>query len=1432
MFTPIKGYGVFSDTILNTPQPQASSTVRRKSSLESKFSDKQCKNEQNVPYERELAQNEQDSSLGLLCDMSNLTNMSVTGNEQKNSTNMDAQLEYARRLLQKCSDTKSSSLTIDTNKENNANVQNITGNLSVSNFILSNEPYVLESDQECNINCLTNEVGETNVTFDPNEITARSSECQMSVNNSAKKQFLLSKSFNGMSFSTDEIMAQVNNDIMKQLNNEDFLSGSKMDEQLSIDEALWQQDRTYCMPGMSTNKQELDLTSFSGIIGQLDLTVESCAGQKLSIGQYFERKSADIGILGNDKQVRQNFTLESKRNNLEPLIESIILPNATATLSTESKEEHTFIANATRDMDKDNIISLSTILDTLQNVDSGTPRRLVDQILMAQKKKKNSLIMQNNAIQKTYVLPSDRKSMLATPTGNFNKFDENILENLSVKLSLDSKTKDIIKSETIKDEIVNVKQERSRVLSFASNENTNAVESFTSISKGKMLKEEASDKSATSLFNQDAASNSTLLQNFKLSNDKFTLLSHVPSKVDLENYDESYNDLNIQRKESGVSNNMMDRTFSMNINTEMQPNLNSNVVIGKNTEQLCNCIIGMTNEVNIELLNHGDRWITCSLKLNEVLGDMQSIEFNIPQDEILLKPNGAQSTKIKVKVIQMCKQIFVALNIILIDMVTKSKWCMKHMICVNPEQLELEIICDSHKKELDFQHITKNSTKILPIIFHNKNSIDVPIKLSILHDGPKMFSIDDIFDKSVELHESHDELNLILKSHEKFTANIKCEQSTEIDSSQKQLQYWKSKLIIHVQCKDNTILLQKEVPLYAQMGICKIQLVDTELPIIVSRQQGKLLNIVNSGNVATHVSASIVPVEEYPNAAQNFTVEPDNMFLQVGEMSSFLIVYKPQVTNSIDNERCAKIKLIAGNNVYLYIINIEQILELEKENYLRCHTPSNAVSLSPATSPQSITSSGSGFCDRNSPISTVSGVTVTGNTIPIKSTHAALVWNSVKTGKSDIKEFTIRNTSNNKIKIQIDIWDDNKSFKFLGDRQTVSTSIVLAMHRQELKTLAVSFSPYHIGPVTGKITIKHYTRNGSDSQQHKKIPLYGYGGYSKIKISNIFKDANGKMGLLSLGTLYSETTVLTKEIILQNIGDLQLFAKIKIIPKDISVTMYSNWHVKPKELILNPKETQRVLIEFYPKKEDFAKLQCSEVSHVATVNVMYGDEPTRWRIRRLYNKIKESDNSTENENDVLKNIVHSICKAFPGEQLASGLLSIRDSVQNLNDLCTGVHQYEIMLTVEACADDTLPVHCDADESQLFYTLSDTTQIDSGDGASFYASQTMADYGTRHPRSSGEQFTVTPSTIILHPPVKNEATVTILSLFKAAEAFQTSLSNSNYFSVVPTEGMLPSRRSFLLKIQCSQRIEHNMQAILEIYTENNKQDVLIKAIRQP
>lgn len=50
--------------------------------------------------------------------------------------------------------------------------------------------------------------------------------------------------------------------------------------------------------------------------------------------------------------------------------------------------------------------------------------------------------------------------------------------------------------------------------------------------------------------------------------------------------------------------------------------------------------------------------------------------------------------------------------------------------------------------------------------------------------------------------------------------------------------------------------------------------------------------------------------------------------------------------------------------------------------------------------------------------------------------------------------------------------------------------MVLAMQRTESKTLAITFSPYHVGPVAGKITIRHYMsarEGGSESQQHKRV---------------------------------------------------------------------------------------------------------------------------------------------------------------------------------------------------------------------------------------------------------------------------------------------------------------------------------------------------------
>lgn len=50
--------------------------------------------------------------------------------------------------------------------------------------------------------------------------------------------------------------------------------------------------------------------------------------------------------------------------------------------------------------------------------------------------------------------------------------------------------------------------------------------------------------------------------------------------------------------------------------------------------------------------------------------------------------------------------------------------------------------------------------------------------------------------------------------------------------------------------------------------------------------------------------------------------------------------------------------------------------------------------------------------------------------------------------------------------------------------------MVLAMQRQEIKTLTIAFNPYCVGPVVGKITIKHYIKESSDSQQYKKVGIF------------------------------------------------------------------------------------------------------------------------------------------------------------------------------------------------------------------------------------------------------------------------------------------------------------------------------------------------------
>ena len=97
-------------------------------------------------------------------------------------------------------------------------------------------------------------------------------------------------------------------------------------------------------------------------------------------------------------------------------------------------------------MTKENsLMSLSSIAQVLHNIDDGTPRKLVDQLIMAKKKKKQT----PQVVSDTYtLLPSARCSLPVSNSNtleaekpeNENTGSEHTLRNPMSKFSLDSRT--------------------------------------------------------------------------------------------------------------------------------------------------------------------------------------------------------------------------------------------------------------------------------------------------------------------------------------------------------------------------------------------------------------------------------------------------------------------------------------------------------------------------------------------------------------------------------------------------------------------------------------------------------------------------------------------------------------------------------------------------------------------------------------------------------------------------------------------------------------------------------------------------------------------------------------------------------------------------------------------------------------------------------
>ncbi|XP_046740722.1 uncharacterized protein LOC124408088 isoform X2 [Diprion similis] len=1497
-------------TIFGSPPPQASSTVERRPSLKTwgvrQAAQDNNKTKYSVLNDTDVKQSTVNSSLGILNNISSLLEDSGVMEGKKNSSisnKIETERELARKLLQRCSAPRGATLTSDWDKENDGNIQNLSKDHTPSTLMDSGQQSLLNNSDTLEENTAANQI-----IFKPTEISARSSV----LNNSFDKSIgssTSSKSRDGISFDTSAAA-----ELIAQFGDEDFQSGSRVESRMVADELSWNQNYPYAMP-MNTlssgEKERLELSCFSGIVGDFDLSSASSTGRRVSVGEFFQRKCGNIGQLQEtDSAPRPSFgvTINSpiKHRPLVPLVDETAM-TAESSLREVNKGDMESV-NCTK---QHSLMSLSSIAQVLSDVDNGSPRRLVDELIKAKRRKNlppsqllNEPTTQN---RETFTCPphslpfnSLAMSVNEKPerdtTMKGHKFPLN-----SPKLSLDSKTVQ---------EFLTNKSKLSRMslnVGLGAIENHNKSDTYNFMEKCTDGQKKMSSAKLEKTFNEPKDTNKSCIYRSSATRN---LLSCLDDSIDAQkpnlNVQSFEQDPNISGKnlydnqdfcqtpkksQSMLQNSMtfqnitsapirtsasflknmkiennktatpgltssFKRSFEKTLHSAGTSSLECNAdpessydisqfnqnektgshgddVTAKNTNELCSCIVGVPREAEIELSNGTDRWMSCTLTLYQIQGSKENIVLKMPKDAVLVAPNDGKLVKIGVIVRQMREPVIVVINIAVSDVVTRSSKVIKHVMCFVPEEPQIGVMIHTGQNKIDFQIVAEKCSKTFPVTLENKNNAELPIRLIIVKhpNQPQVFSIDCSADETAcSLNENEVKYNLTLKPHQQSTVNIQFNGiSLSSFNVQKALCHATGKLFVQLRTDDSKGLLFREISLAGSIGVSKIDLVDTQLPIVVPKRDSKPIGLVNSGVLAVTLTTSLVENDKSTSSAGDFSIKPNTLFLQAGEKGIILVTHKSRMNDS--GERQAVIKVIAGGNEYYYpVIGDSTHLrdQLSPSNMQRSTTPlsQERKSKSP-TSPRSSASTRSGNSGRHSPCSTGSASTISGDVIPIQATHAALVWSSIKTGKSDIKEFSVLNKSENKLRLQVNIVDNNKSFKFLKDRHTVGTNMVLALQRMTSKVISVQFSPSNPGACAGKILFSHYSggKEPEESSHRKTIFLYGYGGVGKVEISQAFKDTSGLMWL-SLGHMDTVGN-LSARIKLQNTGNLCSYAVVKVIPKALYPEMISSWHVTPSELLLGPGEIQWIRLEFHPRREDLALLRRADISQViGTLSITHGDEPTRWRIRRLYKKLKESGKFRGQEDDIFKNIVYPLCRAFPGEELVQDLSIIKETVQHLGDLCRGVYQHQVMLTVEVNADDTLTVLNDnADDTQMFNSVcSDSSSIFTAGCNSYMLSETIVDGNGRE--MSESDFTVTPSVVNLTPPFRTEATVTVSSFCSVAQPFETVLSHSEGVSVVPTEGMIPAKRSFPLKVQCSKQIKKNTEAVLQIFMENQKRSVLI------
>ncbi|XP_050076136.1 uncharacterized protein LOC126563533 [Anopheles maculipalpis] len=464
-------------------------------------------------------------------------------------------------------------------------------------------------------------------------------------------------------------------------------------------------------------------------------------------------------------------------------------------------------------------------------------------------------------------------------------------------------------------------------------------------------------------------------------------------------------------------------------------------------------------------------------------------------------------------------------------------------------------------------------------------------------------------------------------------------------------------------------------------------------------------------------------------------------------------------------------------------------------------------------------------------------------TLPLKATHSELSWGSTRLRKSEKKTMQIKNTSNRKLLVKAIIV--GPGFQLCGTEQ----SGLLTLQSQECRTITVDFCPTVIGPAIGALSF----HPPNDMYIQRVVSLYGYGGEASIKIEGIQKGPSGPF--LELGSARNLGRPLEKSFSLYNKGSLPAFARIGIDKKGLDQALLATAvYVQPQRTIIPPNSYAHIKVVFKPRRQEIAKIlqKQVEVLSITNLHILWGDEPTRHRIRKNITLAKQNKLV-----DPKMGALESICNPFTEEEdELDGLDAFCEHVfDTIHELFLTFREYELVLTVDRALDDTMLDLSMADgNTTLFKTMYASSEVGSsprladdmispavsggcpGQSQEHVAtaplvavtSSASAPAGI-YKRDSGESWSVRPTVLEFYPSTERTKQFVIKSNFYTAQYFEL---NSNYrqlFRLSPCEGHIRPGQEVVVNVSLQHlqpigTISTNQQQpsiFVVVYIENEK-----------